>query len=278
MVFLYGGVLDLQRIIKKFHISFFYFITFIFSFLLLIIQFAVPVVWNYSVTFTQLAPALAVLFLAIIIKDKTAFAEIRSHINLRFIQAKWAILAIVVPAVCILTTSVIMSLLEIPFNSWKGNIQFHSLNILAILAGCFAEEIGWRGFLLPKLQKRYSPFVSSISVGVLWGVWHLNFTGGLLGFVLFTITITEMSILMTWLYNNTKGNLILMTTWHFIFSLYSHIFLWERLNLNLFIIESIVFGIVCMVILVTNKTMFFKIPVSRMLEGTSNTDKGLHHV
>lgn len=35
------------------------------------------------------------------------------------------------------------------------------------------EEIGWRGFALPHLQARFSPLVSSIILGFLWGIWHI---------------------------------------------------------------------------------------------------------
>lgn len=34
------------------------------------------------------------------------------------------------------------------------------------------EEIGWRGYLLPKLMESYSPRVSIIILGVIWGLWH----------------------------------------------------------------------------------------------------------
>lgn len=110
---------------------------------------------------------------------------------------KWLLPAIVIPSVCILISSFIMSYLEVDYVAWSGDPLFYALNALAILIGCAAEEIGWRGFLLPNLQKKYRPFVSSLIVGALCVIWHLNFTGGLLGFILYTVTIIEMSVLMT---------------------------------------------------------------------------------
>lgn len=121
-----------------------------------------------------------------------------------------------------------MTYYKIDYVYWKGDMLFYILNIVAMLIGSAAEEIGWRGFLLPNLQKKYTPFISSIIVGILWGIWHLNFTGGIGGFVLYTVTIIEMSILMTWVYNKSKGSIFLMSVWHLIINLTSHIFLWDR--------------------------------------------------
>ncbi|HSR03674.1 MAG TPA: CPBP family intramembrane glutamic endopeptidase, partial [Proteiniclasticum sp.] len=146
---------------------------------------------------------------------------------------------------------------------WTGSTSFYGISFLAMLIGSTAEEIGWRGFLLPNLQKKHTPFVSSIIVGVLWGVWHLNFTGGITGFLLYTITIIEMSILMTWVYNRTVGNLFLMSLWHLTINIASHFFLWDRFGTELFIVESILFGTACVVLaLMERSTHFFKRPLT----------------
>ncbi len=92
------------------------------------------------------------------------------------------------------------------------------------------EELGWRGFLLPRLQARYSALVASIIVGIVWGLWHwplflmeglppyyefgqmVGVIPGLLALVFF-LTV-PWSILFTWMYNNTKGSLLLACVFH----------------------------------------------------------------
>ena len=92
------------------------------------------------------------------------------------------------------------------------------------------EELGWRGFLLPRLQARHSALVSSIIVGIVWGFWHLplfllegmsptyefgqayGVVPSLLGLTFF-ITV-PWAILFTWFYNNTKGSLLLAFVFH----------------------------------------------------------------
>ena len=54
---------------------------------------------------------------------------------------------------------------------------------VAQLVGACGEELGWRSFLQPHLQQRYSPVVSALIVGVLWGTWHVEYFGDGLLFV-----------------------------------------------------------------------------------------------
>ena len=151
----------------------------VFSLVLLSLHVLFPSVGNYSVSFTQLAPAFAVVFISLILKDGTViFGAFISHLNFDLRNVKWVIPVIAIPGVCIAISSLILSYYKIAYIPWEGNVSFYILNIAAILAGCIAEEIGWRGYLLPGLQKKYSPLVSSVLVGVLWGIWHLNFIEG----------------------------------------------------------------------------------------------------
>ena len=65
---------------------------------------------------------------------------------------------------------------------------------------------------------------------------------------------------MTWLYNRTNGNLLLMIIWHFMFNVTSHVFLWDRFNTYLFITETIVFGLMSLYILIADKKVFLRAP------------------
>ncbi|MFZ5883409.1 MAG: CPBP family intramembrane glutamic endopeptidase [Chloroflexota bacterium] len=81
------------------------------------------------------------------------------------------------------------------------------------------EEMGWRGYVLPRLQAKYNALIASLIVGVIWSVWHLPkfFGTGLSGersFVWFTIAHLALAVLYTWLYNNTRGSLLLVTLFH----------------------------------------------------------------
>ena len=99
-----------------------------------------------------------------------------------------------------------------------------SANLWVFAAGFFlfnvfvnGEEIGWRGYALPRLQARYSAFVSSLILGVIWAVWHVPkylAPGNSDSFALFFFTMLARAILFTWVYNNTNGSLLMVTLFH----------------------------------------------------------------
>jgi membrane protease YdiL (CAAX protease family) len=98
-----------------------------------------------------------------------------------------------------------------------GGIAF--LN--AFLFTAAFEEPGWRGFLLPRLQQRFSPLLASLLVWFPWALWHapldfhrpfrFNLVDYLLLRVVFLIPIT---IILTWLYNRYRANLLTVIIFH----------------------------------------------------------------
>jgi membrane protease YdiL (CAAX protease family) len=89
-----------------------------------------------------------------------------------------------------------------------------------MLAANLWEEIGWRGFVLPRLQKRFSPLGSSLILGFFWSLWHLplllNPTEEMSVIPIWAELpySLALSVLYTWLYNKANGNLAVVTLAH----------------------------------------------------------------
>jgi membrane protease YdiL (CAAX protease family) len=100
--------------------------------------------------------------------------------------------------------------------------------ILLTIAAGIGEEFGWRGFLLPRLQTRHNALVSALIVGVLWAIWHIPLffikgtsqydwgsQGGLLPATLaYSVFVIVSSIQFTWVFNNTRGSVLLAAVLH----------------------------------------------------------------
>ena len=97
--------------------------------------------------------------------------------------------------------------------------------VFTLFSGPLAEEAGWRGFALPRLEARHSALVASLILGSLWAAWHipLYFQGGSAApgvpFPIYLVMVVVLATLFTWLYNNTGGSLVITVLAHFSFNL-----------------------------------------------------------
>ena len=94
--------------------------------------------------------------------------------------------------------------------------------------GPLAEEPGWRGFALPRMQQRYGPLWGTLLLGLLWTGWHLpdfltSAQGGgpgtgwgafLVNFPVFLILVTSLAVILTWIFNHTRGSVFLALLAH----------------------------------------------------------------
>ena len=82
------------------------------------------------------------------------------------------------------------------------------------------EEIGWRGYALPRLADRYGFGGASILLGLIWSCWHLPifFLKGAdkygQSFPVWTVQVVALSVAITWLYAQTNGSLLLTMLMH----------------------------------------------------------------
>jgi membrane protease YdiL (CAAX protease family) len=140
------------------------------------------------------------------------------------IGTKWWLLAVGLPPFALAVGSGLFVLAGGPVDFGQFPFVGIYLFVMAwgIVWGGGQEELGWRGFMLPLLQERYSAFVSSLLVGIAWAVWHLplflnaNTTHGgwpLSQQLVWMGTILAGSILWTWMYNNT-GSVLAVVVFH----------------------------------------------------------------
>lgn len=105
-----------------------------------------------------------------------------------------------------------LRLFEKPDQLWLFILPFFLVDLISN-----GEEIGWRGFVLPRLQFKYSPLAASIILGVIWGLWHLPkhlASWDIQAYGLFMIRIIGDAVLYTWLFNHTRGSLLLTSIFH----------------------------------------------------------------
>src|SRR5215210_6675954 len=82
------------------------------------------------------------------------------------------------------------------------------------------EEIGWRGYALPRLQSRMSALSAALLIAPIWGLWHLPLwlTGDPVKtptfYLAFFASVFPMSVLLTWVYNSTGGSLLMVVILH----------------------------------------------------------------
>jgi len=106
-------------------------------------------------------------------------------------------------------------------------LLYAGLFVLQFFISPLAEEPGWRGFALPRLQEGYGPLKGTLLLGLLWGCWHFplfllpGYDGagtGLFGVALpfgaFVVSAVAMAIIITWVFNHTRGSLLLVMMVH----------------------------------------------------------------
>ena len=110
---------------------------------------------------------------------------------------------------------------DIPPFSGPFQFVFNIVTFFIIIGIVNGEELAWRGFALPRLQAKYNALTSSIILGVLWALFHLplffTLTGSSqadespIGFLLSTVS---LAILYTWMYNHTRGSVLMAYLFH----------------------------------------------------------------
>lgn len=156
----------------------------------------------------QWSPALYAIIIVIVTKGKIGFLELFKRLSFKRKFVKWNIVAFLLPISICWLSYITFSYIEYGQIAPNHSYQEYFLILLLVVLGSIGEEIGWRGFLLPQLLKTHSLFVSTVIIGLVWGVWHLNIQSGFLVFIIYLALVLIFSFIASWLYEKTKGNIL----------------------------------------------------------------------
>jgi len=140
------------------------------------------------------------------------------------VKWRWFIVIWTLPALVMLMALGLHGILggALPNSQATGRWGLAIVNffLVMLIGGPLGEEFGWRGYTLPAFQRRFSAFWSSVILGIIWACWHLPlfFISGTgqhqLPFSLFLLNTIAISILFTWVYNNTSGSILMSILLH----------------------------------------------------------------
>jgi membrane protease YdiL (CAAX protease family) len=141
----------------------------------------------------------------------------------RNVSFKWLLVALLLLPVLRLVAGVLTQLLYDPSYPLFPEDAISGF-IFGVAYGLFfglQEEFGWRGYVLPRFQVKWNALASSIVLGVITGAWHVTRYIAP-GEILFGSSFWEwfpwhmliQIVGYTWIFNNTKGNLLALVLFH----------------------------------------------------------------
>ena len=175
--------------------------------------------------FAVWGPALAAIIVAALTAGRAGLRRLLGSLGQWRVGIQWYLFILLFPAGIWLAGRLLDTFLGRSYElesvlSRLGPQYVMMLPFFAIFAlpSALGEEIGWRGFALPRLQARYSALVSTIILGVLWALWHIphNLGQGQTGIPLLMglLSLIPIAVLFTWVYNGTKGSLLVAWLFH----------------------------------------------------------------
>jgi uncharacterized protein len=212
-------------------------------------------------------PAVAALVVVAAAEGKTGLRDLLGRILRWRVRVRWYVIALGLPAVLALVTAGMHLLLGAPTPLQLGQLSILELILFVLVVG---EEIGWRGYALPRLLATRSMLSASVILGVLWGAWHLPtfFIPGLhqhsIPFLAFMLLTTAYSVLFTWIYLHTAGSVLIATLFHGAINFCQGFFLSGIDPAREYWLLAFVWWVAALVVLVVTGTTFVRKPANTL--------------
>jgi membrane protease YdiL (CAAX protease family) len=177
---------------------------------------------------TAFGPAAAVFLIARLLRESTAAAA-RAPSTSVGLSIFWWTVGFGSPLILFVVAKVAATIVGQSVPTWTslGHVNFlPNVGVMAwglwFFTSGLGEELGWRGFALPRLQRSHSAMTSSVILAIGWAGWHLpaffyvpSYTAiGLRILPGFFLGLLAGAIVLTWLYNSSGGSVLAAVLWH----------------------------------------------------------------
>jgi membrane protease YdiL (CAAX protease family) len=228
--------MNIKSLFKRYPLWAYLIITYVFSWALWsvlavtfppnVMQEGMPPTFIILAMLGNIGPSLAGIVTTSIVDGKEGLRDLFARFRRWRVGIGWYAAALLITPLVGLATLAVEGALGMPTATLEEMIGTLPISIIWPLLAALGEEFGWRGFYLPRLQKRHTALRASIVVGVVWGLWHiptqvLAFRQyGLLVvsanvFATHIVAVTAQTTVMTWVHNNARQSLLLMILSHF---------------------------------------------------------------
>ena len=199
-----------------------------------------PPIALIGIVFTAYTPTLAALLIAWRWPGAGGVRRLLKQVTRWRAHVGWYVLALLGPIPLLLLADLIYMMfggeaphewLALPTGTAEGGMSALLFTIGAVIAGAIGEELGWRGFGQSRLQAGVGALGAAVVIGLLWSTWHLwpvAVPGGLslfdwTDFPQTYLRLTSTAVLYAWMYNSTRGSLLVVLVAHGAFNLDSSI-------------------------------------------------------
>ncbi len=168
-------------------------------------------------------PSLLALVLTAIVLGREALRKLLRRLLHWRVNPLWYLVVVLGPVALVGGVVALHTLVGDPALSLGRPLLIPAVITLAfsIFPGsALGEEIGWRGYALPRLQAGRSALSASLILGPIWALWHLPLwlTGDPFKtptfYVPFAVSVIALSVILTWVYNSTGGSLLMVVLLH----------------------------------------------------------------
>jgi len=191
----------------------------------------IPLAYHYLGSFGPMVAAVIVISLT---TGKQGLHSLFERLIKWRVEVRYYVFAILAPAALFILAVLLNRLFT---GAWPDLSQLGEADYLPYLGPLgvlglwlltygLGEETGWRGYALPRLQRTRPATSATLVLAILWACWHIpalfyrdTYTEmGLLAFPMLLVSVIFAAMVFTWLYNSTRGSILLVILFHAIFN------------------------------------------------------------